>query len=459
MLLKFFDLKEKDLLLIGHIFFWLLIIISYFTYQERLFADSSLYIFDIINYEKLKIFYSRYSSASTFIPSLISVKLGLSYKTILIIYSITQIFYYYLIYIIIAYVIKKPNHAFALVLIFCVSINLTFFWPVSELSKGMAACLILSALLDKYESPDYSLRFFFLLILVLVFVFYFHILTIIMIMSTLIFHILRMRRANWKIYFLICLPIILYLIKIMNLEFYEKNHMIAQWYFLKQDFIEKLYNYFISKYYILIFFTLLSSIYFIIRKEILILTYLLSAFIFYILFVNIYFEGYWNHFYTENLYIPLGFLMIGIFFPKLYKSLNPNNRVYLNILIFISIIIFFVRLNSAYSYYNTRVEELKNLIHKTSFKNYDKIVIQPDFTFREADGWSTSIETLVLSRLDNISKTFISKYNFDKFISNYKVDEHTLILCPWRATKDTQLNKKYFNFPTQKYGEGWNKRF
>jgi hypothetical protein len=246
---------------------------------------------------------------------------------------------------------------------------------------------------------------------------------------------------------------LLYYIKIQNLKQYESSKMIPEWYLLKSGFWEAFITFFIKKYYILLLFFITFCFYLFLLKEKYILIFLISTFIGYLLFINIFFDAKWDHFYTENLYLPLGLYLIGIHLPYLLKSEKIKNKTFIYLLCFASIILFFVNLNQKYDYFHTRVEKIKKLVNDKEYNDFEKIIVNTDSVLKGDLGWSFAVESFMLSKLENKNKIFISNKNYNKLKALKNIDKNTIIIYPWKTISNDTLNKKYFNLPPVMYKE------
>lgn len=136
-------------IILGHLSFMALFLASVYFYKERiLFADSAFQFFKIINFEKFNVEAARYGSVLPEIPLLMAVKLGLNLKMLTIIYSVSFIGLYYLVYILCVHWLKNPKAGLAVVLTLILCISQSFFHPVTETHQSLVYSVLLFAILQ-----------------------------------------------------------------------------------------------------------------------------------------------------------------------------------------------------------------------------------------------------------------------------------------------------------------------
>jgi len=136
---------ERALGWIGHVFFFLLLVLSLLYYKERLLHfDAANYTFQLLYFEDFYIGHDRWISAPTQLLPLLAIKLGASLQTVLQIYSASFILFYYTIFLAIVYVFKQPKVGVFLALALCLTMRYKFYGPVGEviLSIGSVALLL-----------------------------------------------------------------------------------------------------------------------------------------------------------------------------------------------------------------------------------------------------------------------------------------------------------------------------
>ena len=143
----FINKKRNPYLLIGHLSFIILFLLSFIFFRERiLFADTAFQFFKIVNFEKINIEASRYGAVLPQIPVLLSMKLGVSLKWLTIIYSGSFILLYYLVFLGCAYWLKNVPAALAVIIVLILCISQSFFHPVTETHQSLVFSILAYAI-------------------------------------------------------------------------------------------------------------------------------------------------------------------------------------------------------------------------------------------------------------------------------------------------------------------------
>jgi hypothetical protein len=130
--------------LLYHFIFLLLAVAAVLFFKERLFVDSSYYIFKSINEGWFHIEHGRSVLALSQILPLIGKAFGLSLKTLLIMYSFGQVLFFYLVFILMQHHFKLAWSGIAILMILLVGQKWLYFIPMLELLWGaIMAVLVL----------------------------------------------------------------------------------------------------------------------------------------------------------------------------------------------------------------------------------------------------------------------------------------------------------------------------
>lgn len=136
---------DKVLRWIGHLFFGVLLLMSLLYFKERLLHfDAANYTFQLLYFEDFYIGHGRWISAPTQLLPLLAIKLGVSLRTVLLVYSASFILFYYTIYLIVVYGFRQTKVGLFLALTLCLAMRYKFYGPVGEviLSLGSVALLL-----------------------------------------------------------------------------------------------------------------------------------------------------------------------------------------------------------------------------------------------------------------------------------------------------------------------------
>jgi hypothetical protein len=141
---------ERVLLISGHVYFILLVLMAAYFYQERLMNfDSAQYVFQILQRNEFVIHHDRYVSYLTqWIPLLGHAK-NWELKTILVFYSGALMLINYLVFILIAHGVKNIYAAILLVFVFGSTYREKFYAGISEIIPAIAFGILFIALFTR----------------------------------------------------------------------------------------------------------------------------------------------------------------------------------------------------------------------------------------------------------------------------------------------------------------------
>lgn len=146
------DVKNKPLILLGHLSFFILFIFSILFFRERiLFSDSAFQFFKLINYEHINIEAHRYGAILPQLPVLLAIKFGAGLKSLTIIYSLSFVLLYYLIFIICTHLLKNIQAGLAVILVLTLCVSQSFYHPVTETHQSLVYTVLLYAILEHKE--------------------------------------------------------------------------------------------------------------------------------------------------------------------------------------------------------------------------------------------------------------------------------------------------------------------
>lgn len=165
--------------LAGHVFFLVLATMSWFLYKERMLCfDTSFFAFKIIHFKEYNIELGRLCDVFSQAIPLYFLKQGCSLELFLKLYSISFIFVYYAIFLLLAYLLKNTQATLILLISLCICTRHVFYYPVSELSYGLALVPVLGVLLGYFFIEEArklkKLSYLFLFVLVILLISYFH---------------------------------------------------------------------------------------------------------------------------------------------------------------------------------------------------------------------------------------------------------------------------------------------
>ncbi|HYW97287.1 MAG TPA: hypothetical protein VE870_16965 [Bacteroidales bacterium] len=215
------SLATTSQFIIENIFFLVLLTFSLVFAKERIInSDAGFYFFKLVNFGHFNIEHGRYSAFISQIALLAGVKIGLSLKTLLYLYSASFIVLFWLVYILVRNGLKNKGAALAILMTIAVGATHSNYRPVSESTQGLVYALVFFAILfapfkQVSESRRMVLRTL-LSLITIVLCYFAHPLTIFPVLFIIGFYTIE-RRA-WKSYLpwiLLLFTLVLYAFKFL----------------------------------------------------------------------------------------------------------------------------------------------------------------------------------------------------------------------------------------------------
>lgn len=145
------DIKN-DLIVLqvaGQLFFLCLGLLSVYFWKERQVFDAAHYLFEIIDRKFFFVAHQRPLGIVSQILPLIGVWLHLPLKIVAVLYSVGDILWYYLLFLLMAYKLETRRGVICLLLVLSLTIRYSFFCPVTELLQGLALLPVWLSLLGR----------------------------------------------------------------------------------------------------------------------------------------------------------------------------------------------------------------------------------------------------------------------------------------------------------------------
>src|ERR1700749_3504358 len=104
--------------------------------HERFQADGAYYLFKVVNYEHFQVEHQRYILAISQMLPLLGAKLGLSMNPIIILNSLNNVVFFYLLFLYAVHYLKDKTAGVAIILFQCFGILHIQFTPMYEIWYG-----------------------------------------------------------------------------------------------------------------------------------------------------------------------------------------------------------------------------------------------------------------------------------------------------------------------------------
>ena len=447
---------------LGHLSFLILLIASIYYFKERvLYADSAFQFFKTINFEKINIEAYRYGAILPQLPVLLAMKLGVSLKLLIIIFSASFIALYYIIFLLCAKPLKNTAAGLSIIFTYLMCINESFFYPVTETQQCLVFSILLFAILQ-YPSFRYSWLQILLASIVIAFSFLAHPVALYSIVFIIGYSAIDKKQLRSMMpYILLVLVIGLAVAKVLLTEensyegkFFTELLKSPSIIFDLPDvystdfFIKRIFGLYL---WIIIFELILIS-YFILKKEYLKLSWQLGISIFFLIITLLTYNKGDADMLMERAFMPLALLTS---IPLLNELIENDKRHKILKLTFLSLVIV-VSLNRIYNQgkvFRERTRFNLELLSKTAKLPNRKFIVEESELKKHCDsGWSYSFETLLLSSItDNIPPQTIFPTNNISQMTKYTENTRDVFLGAdwWLEWGIDNLNHKYFNLSKQ----------
>jgi hypothetical protein len=459
---------DKKFSLFAYLLFAILLILSVFYYQERVFyADSGYQFFKIINFEKFNIEASRYAVFLTQIPLLIAIKLNLTenVKVLALIYSVSFIILYFSLFVFIDRILKNTTASIVLLSVLIIGISKSFFYTVTETQQALAYAITLYAVYKfnfKYQIFNYLLPVVFCALSL-----YSHIVAIIVIPIILTFYHIHFRQAiNSKLIVVLLSLITLLLIKLLLFKAttYEQSFLdqasdikaiVASFWSMASV---RFFNIHLPDIYVFqILFFIYSILYLINNKKYYDLAFLISSTILVFGFLAVTYNKHDSAMNMERAFMPLSVIICIPFYTYFFE--NKDKRTILSLIIQAILIFSIVRITYHGYLFKQRASKVKSAIeYAKSVSNEDKFIIT-DKTLAEKFSlspsihyWSYSFETLMYSLIEDKDRQ-VTIYAADLEDLTELTDKRNVFLATtfWIYWDEAGMNKKYYKLKSETY--------
>ena len=450
------DKKIRILRSFGAIIFLFLGIMAVLFYEERVaFADASFQLFSIIVKGDFAIQAGRFGAVVTQGFPLAAVKLGLPLRLVMLSYSLAFVVFPFLLWLILAFVIKNRKMAMVLALFTILLTNETFYWIQSELLQGCVLVIFLFGWIDKVDKIAIPhLIGFYLLTAIVLFI---HPLGFIPFAFLWFYFLQKQKGKNRRPYLsLVAFAFLLMLIKhffLPSAEYDTISMGLAQkapqfWKFFRFQSTRNFWGYCLTDYYLFPVLLIWVSYFYYQTKKKWRLFLMLGFTLGYLQLVNATFSWGPSQFHIESFYQVLSiFLLVPFIHEVLPKWRTRFNQ---GALILMGIVIIFRLSHICIQHrpYTLRINWLKEAMVQTWQYPETKFVINEKQVPIDIikNGWAGAYETLLLSAQQSPDSTrTILIHNDDVPINNF-IDAQKAFLTPFGPIPYDVMPQRYFHF-------------
>jgi len=457
-------LNDDKYLLLGHLTFFLLFILSFILAYERvLYIDSGAQVFEFIRDEGFEIYDRRYSMYLFQSFSVLAILLHLPLSVVIYAYSLSVPIIGYLLWLLTVYFLKDRKIGL-LMLFVMLGIRQTFFHSISETFQLMFFASFLYAWLfqtRKYQTVFSEVLHYFIASIFIALSVFIHPVGAFFVLFILGLYFLNKDRSIFQKCFIAVLTIGMIGLKLLNIGGHEMSFVISVHEIF--DRISKIfvlrssvwyYERLVDFYWMLLFMLIVSLLFYWKKKRIWDFAFL-SGFVvlFWATTVVVYATG-GRSLDMERSFLPL-FFFCGIpfvteVFPNLSAKRNKTFFIGLSVLLLIG----FTKITFASIPYTQRLKKIEQISLMANQQGKKKILMTEETAkqiFR-VNSWGLGFESMMYSALKGVDST-VNMYVVDNMDNineeQYKNPEIYFAVSWWAFWEIDALNPHYFKLPKQ----------
>lgn len=440
--------------LVEHLCFLILIILAIVFSEERLLADSGFYLFKVVNQESFWIEHNRFILLFSQILPCLGVKIGCSLKTLIILYSVGHVLFFYSLFLIGKYYFKLQEIGIYLLLLQTLGIASGFFVPMFELYYASGFLILFYLLYQQNISKGRLL----LLFILAFFIITAHLFALILFLQILALQIIVQGRTKIKYAIIFSLfALICIWIKSTTAEEYEQEKMAAFFHQLSlfdydMAYLKKLFQFIYIHYTELSFIVVTILVFLIFKKQYIYLGFFLMGVLSLLILITCSFYELSSGRYQEQVYFPLSVFVIFALMVFVFRQLNSKAQMLVS---FLMVIVFVIRLFTITDHgklFTSRIVEMKKWIEWTKKENISKYVVNENILKYDAN-WSYPIETMLLSSADSdhVSVTICTDTDYKFQRNDVLLSKDNYLFRRWDIEQISDLNSAYFNLKRVEY--------
>jgi hypothetical protein len=454
--------KRNYYSILSNLFFIAMAVFAIVFAKERFQADGAYYLFKIVNSGHFQIEHQRYILAVSQALPLLGAKLGMSMNAIIVLNSLNNVVFFYLVFLYAVYFLKDQTAGVAIILFMVFGVLHIQFTPMYEIWYGTILIVLVRS--HMLQGRYIFMKDLLLVGIIMLTVLFAHPLLFIPLLFVIMFDAMETWRIQWRMFFCIVIVFVSwYTIKKLFLSSYEAGKMSmldTSWNKAYKDLLMpgyywKLFKFFFTYYTIPVIVYLLTMGYYIFRKARGKMI-LLSAFFFgHILLINFTHEMDWTISpYFERMYMPIIPIVFLPFLYDFFTQLALRNGV--GAFILIAIVGWrigrFVDVGMDYKKLTAKAERLITEAQKLPGSKFQ--VNNDDYRgcYHYLD-WSFTMESMLRSSaIDKTHPVTICTWE-DMFESGNeaRLKENEFMMRRWEITPDDATNQTYFHVQHGKY--------
>jgi hypothetical protein len=430
--------------------------------QERFQADGAYYLFKVVNNGQFQIEHQRFILAVSQVLPWIGVKLGLSLNSIIVLNSLNNVVFFYLVFLYAVKYLQDKTAGVAVILFMTFGIMYIQFIPMYEIWYGTVLLVLVRS--HMANGRTLLVKDLILLGIIMITILFAHPLLFIPLIFLLLFDAAERWVIQWRMFFLtVAIFIFWYVIKKLFLSSYEAGKISAlnfSWNQAYKQLLDPAHYWHLTKYFFT-FYTIpmivyvVTMVFYIVRKNYRKLI-LVSGFIAgHIVLINLTNEMDWViDPYFERMYMPL---IPIIFLPFLYDfftqlSLRNNFGAIIMVLIVGWRMERFTVLGFELKKHTALAEQVIDQAQKLPGSKFE---LHPDdyHSCMKFVDWSFTMETLLRSAAIDKNHTVTIASGDDFLIDDNarRLNDNDYMMRCWEVMPDYSINQNYFHIQHGKY--------
>ncbi|MHA7112051.1 hypothetical protein ACRTDU_18130 [Sunxiuqinia elliptica] len=459
---------------VGHLFFLVFAIWSLIDASSRiLITDPAYYLFNIINKEDFFIAGPRYTTVINQVLVVLGVKLGVSLKLLISLYSVSFVLIRYSYFLIVVKLLKNIPAGFAIIAFTLLGVAESYFRPTSESTIALLNSSLLYASLVFFEMKMVGKKKFVLQLLVTLllvsFGYYTHPIAVFsLVFVVLFFSVFHQSKFSWYPVFALAIVLVTFGQKVLLGE-NSTHHSSLYGNLLSSPFLilQELSDYYPYKFFSNHFerLYLVASLLFIAAVILLALRkrgwmssllIVVSVVVYFIVACTSFKKGDANM-QMEKIFLPMVFFL-GIAFAEGVAALK-RKRIKGVLLAATTLIVMLVgleRIGDVRGLYHGRIDYLKEIVHQANQESGKKLLIKSEQVDRKmVFTWGMGMETLMLSTIDKTMDplTVYCIQGHEKLEGKKDDPENFLVTHFHTSFNYTQFNQLYFGLSEEVYKE------
>nr|WP_320023502.1 hypothetical protein [uncultured Draconibacterium sp.] len=440
-----------------------------------LITDPAYYLFNIINDSKFFISGARYTAVINQILVLFAVKLNVSLRILIPLYSLSFVLVRFLYYVLVTKVLKNQTAGFAIIAFTMIGVAESYFRPTSESTIALLNGALFFAFLFYCEKKDWgkwkNIIQIIGSILFVVFGYFSHPIALFSLFFVILyFSISAGKLKTFYPYVGILLVLIVFMGKVL-LGANNQHHdsLYGNLFHSPVAIAKELPTYYPYKFFsghfkqlyrALVVLLICSVLLLQVKKEKRLagLFVLVYSFVYFVVACTSFKKGDANM-QMEKIFIPLVFFA-AIGFADGICHVFRKKKIILSITIVLISFLGIYRITKTRTIYQGRIDYLKEIIAEAQKVESRKLLIRSDQTARKLQfTWAMGIETLMLTSMNDAEPLTVYCIQHNENLEGKKDKADNFIAAHFRTSYSySQMNEKYFVLPDEIYTV-WDKDF